>query len=1239
MNKKLILIVIIFLLHLTAIFSATRTISASEPDLYSLYTMENEPNEYKLTGVEEWNLDSSTVTGTGFKQLFVVPKNTEDYVLNTGSIDLDITDTINVNFQSYRYTAGMGEHHLSPGESCEIYLNQVDDDTFSIRSNLNNFKVFSYESGSFVLRDVDITGLSSIERNQFNELLDKYYYIKSNVTAVLYKDGSATSTTIYPNEAQSRAGYSNYVLAKSNSKPYNINFDLLSDTEIEDLYGSGNYEWRIIGEPIDGKCIADDGGVGFGEIVEEVASSFTISSPPPPPINFSKISIENIQIGRDHINYSIDDSDNQITSSGFVNVSFDFQRQSLKSPEEDNMNGGDETLTTTHIANTMGVGEKNTLTKTDIGSSLYDNMYAGNYTVELSLVGAKKNQGTGVGAPVSYNSANATEQANSLKTVEGTTFCQSNDKDCDSVPDNLDMCENEFGSPYYMGCQGEYLPNNASEPLKYKKELQNCDIETNFLGQEIASVHYDTENDKLSCEDERSFTFNILDDYIFNSSGYGYGTGTISNLAPDTYQCRDTGGSGQGLLWTCDLVEDKSQPPLNGISVFDVDKDKLKYYNSWWRDAFTYLDRENEDDCPASFGFSDNNGCVMTNEDSIDRNTTPSGDLIKTDESRMSNKFEFNMNTSEAFLDGNLYTIPSAVTAQVNVNVTSACLPTVRVSELIQNADLGISTPLGLSIANLSSGNEKVRLQELEKVSQLSKTEKDTILRKFTKAESCIKPTIRTDNLTQASLLSTAHLLTPLDNSQQTKDNIESMITTTNQLEINKIISPQDTGSDFKTKIILNIANIPKNTTIWQVIPKESASNITQLLSTVTQGNADEIRLKDKDPIIGWYFGNGGESGDLEFEIEGLGEGGSTVAMNDTIYFNFGELIVNYREIGCFDEENELFTTNSISGSDISTSGKTYSVCIAHNGSDVINSSATITEQFFSIDSNEKFVPNTTGTTNIDVHKNTHSPQKWYSTYIGERPPIDGFSCIGSYDNSGQFGGCMYDIDNRIWMYYGEDNEAPTIDLIYTPSHTINPVIIVDDFISGINYANSWYCVEDSASDCSNSANQIPLTTDIDLTITCPGVEGCEKYIEIYAEDNDGNNNTYTEELQLYQEATACESSCLAVPIPNRYSKSCNGINNCQYYEIPDEDALTGADHEPGSYVAEKCHYRVEGSWVDIGAGLEVQCPNGPTRLSQYSNYSFDVTPTQGCSDVQIDRIPVIFDKEKVILNMIVCNN
>ncbi len=197
MTKKII-VLFCFFITFTCIFSATKNFNVNENFYIDIYEMENEPDEHILKNFVETNDNPTSITSNGLKQVFIYPKNNNNFVLITENLDFLSSTINNYTFGKYKNQSDIpigisGEIHINGEKKCKIFY---DETTKKISSNLNPYKVFSYESGSYILKDVDYSSLTITEQNSFKNLLTSYYFINTSAKFFL-ANGSIIKKDIF----------------------------------------------------------------------------------------------------------------------------------------------------------------------------------------------------------------------------------------------------------------------------------------------------------------------------------------------------------------------------------------------------------------------------------------------------------------------------------------------------------------------------------------------------------------------------------------------------------------------------------------------------------------------------------------------------------------------------------------------------------------------------------------------------------------------------------------------------------------------------------------------------------------------------------------------------------------------------------------------------------------------------------------------------------------------------------
>jgi hypothetical protein len=103
---------------------------------------------------------------------------------------------------------------------------------------------------------------------------------------------------------------------------------------------------------------------------------------------------------------------------------------------------------------------------------------------------------------------------------------------------------------------------------------------------------------------------------------------------------------------------------------------------------------------------------------------------------------------------------------------------------------------------------------------------------------------------------------------------------------------------------------------------------------------------------------------------------------------------------------------------------------------------------------------------------------------------------------------------------------------------------------------------------------------------------------------------------------SVCKPSCLDT-IFGQYLSTCQGVNGCMFRD--------------GS-LADKCNGFLEGTYVSVNSTHETLCPNGGvTRLKYFTESGLAISGA--CDDFIVTKIPKIFNREAVFMNIIACIN
>ncbi|NQZ85391.1 MAG: hypothetical protein HRU03_06750 [Nanoarchaeales archaeon] len=436
----------------------------------------------------------------------------------------------------------------------------------------------------------------------------------------------------------------------------------------------------------------------------------------------------------------------------------------------------------------------------------------------------------------------------------------------------------------------------------------------------------------------------------------------------------------------------------------------------------------------------------------------------------------------------------------------------------------------------------------------------------------------------------------------------------------------------LRTRIEINLDDITSNLTIYQILPKYLVDDI-EAIKFVNDGGAQRF-IKDKDPIIGWYFNDTMASGTIVLELPGNLSGGTFILAEEPILYNDGEIIVNYRVMGCNPREINLFDLLSLDGSKIYAPGTSfYKVCVTHlseeltlgTGINYIHAGNYIASGNYSLDSS------LIGTA-VDI--NVNKTNLFWSLIISDSNPSGSFSCLGSVQNSSSslFGDCLFNETNRIWLHLGEDLLAPvtTLTTLYL-SHTVPVVLNSVDNLHGSGVDKIYYCVDEDGT-CNPLLGTVVASDSVHFQVSCSTAVGCIKFVNYLAVDNAGNYETMvSSSIKMIDAGSSCQADCTVKPSPGRYLAECNGLNSCSFYKYDLMGLFDG-----GNYVANQCDLYKAGSYVKYNSSHEIKCPAGPFRETRFVDELLDLTQTV-CNNLFFKEYPAIIEGQSVLMKVYSC--
>jgi hypothetical protein len=495
----------------------------------------------------------------------------------------------------------------------------------------------------------------------------------------------------------------------------------------------------------------------------------------------------------------------------------------------------------------------------------------------------------------------------------------------------------------------------------------------------------------------------------------------------------------------------------------------------------------------------------------------------------------------------------------------------------------------------------------------------------------------RTEYTSELRIALKSHLIKNFKNTSEAVNFVKESANINRQFDFIKNITynPSTDKSTIRIKFHNYTGNLDnlEGFTLYQAIPKTHLP-VYEAIEILDNGSGSFF-IKDKDPIIGWYFNETIED-EIIYTIPGESEGGTIILNQEAYLLNGPNIIINYRENICNPDEAHLFDLEKLDASRVYPAGNgplnSYKVCVAHSSLDLDNNNNNKFKKVLDID---------TSTNNISLKENLDlsvylsvdtAEDLWWDFQIGEENPGN-YSCLGSFDNkyNSLFGDCLYNTTNRIWINLIPDIFPPETKLEeYIPAHSVTFELKAIDNHSGVK--NIKYCVTDLGSNCIPS-----ITVNGDYVrdmITCPNPWACLKKVVFFATDNKDNiEDIKEEEIRLLDEGSSCDSDCTSKPSPNRFLKECRNLNGCKYYALPDE---IGDDR--GKAVAQACDLFSIGAWAKISLEEEVLCPSGPIRKTRFTNNKIELD-APNCDQIKTISYPAILEGEQILIKVISCIN
>ena len=197
--KKFFLILLVFTLFLSGVFGATQTFNSNGAgefyvDVLNAVGTDATYPRHKVTSFALRNAESVggvypylfTTNSTKSQQVIAYSKN-KNFVPRPRAIDLGFSANNDVEFWNYKESL-----FASNLNKCEINFNEG---TEQITSNLEPFMVYSKHTGSWDGYPINISLLSDVDKDYFNQRMEDYYFMKVNFS--VYENGVVNSENFF----------------------------------------------------------------------------------------------------------------------------------------------------------------------------------------------------------------------------------------------------------------------------------------------------------------------------------------------------------------------------------------------------------------------------------------------------------------------------------------------------------------------------------------------------------------------------------------------------------------------------------------------------------------------------------------------------------------------------------------------------------------------------------------------------------------------------------------------------------------------------------------------------------------------------------------------------------------------------------------------------------------------------------------------------------------------------------
>ena len=222
-------------------------------------------------------------------------------------------------------------------------------------------------------------------------------------------------------------------------------------------------------------------------------------------------------------------------------------------------------------------------------------------------------------------------------------------------------------------------------------------------------------------------------------------------------------------------------------------------------------------------------------------------------------------------------------------------------------------------------------------------------------------------------------------------------------------------------------------------------------------------------------------------------------------------------------------------------------------------------------------------------------------------------------------------LDDGYGEYNSLDTLAPKTEFLHAElRNSLLMYLDAKDEINGSGLSHFNYCVDDS--DTCDPFLEDDRTYGLRFEVECLNEWNCDKFVRYSSVDNAGNvEELKSDKFKISGVGNTCTQSCISVPLPDRYLKSCNHLNSCQFYEYDNYGTFDGGD-----YVSNLCDFALVDAYAKFNSTHDIKCPAGPFRKNVFSDEETELLKSE-CENLIYNNYPVLIEGESVIMKVYTC--